>query len=469
MRTTLITLSVLLTHFSLIAQDKPLVQLSLQQAKDHAMQHSFEAKGAAIDIQQADKDIWMATARLMPQVNGEVAFNNFLQIPTTVAPANAFGFPAYLTEFLGGVSQQTGVPINAPPADENATTEFQFGQPYTMDAGVSVSQVLFNGSYLIGLRGAKGLQKLQSTKSKIVGYSVAAAAEENYYTALVAAENAKLLQTNLKNLEKTLFETKALFDNGFAEQMDVEQLDLLVITMRNQISIAERQAEAAKNLLKYTIGMDVDTPIELTDGLETMWQSADPEKLLAQEFKAENNINYNIVKQDVRMHKYLTQLEQAKYLPTLSAHLNYKQQAFGQEFNFFGSEGKWYPMSLWGITLNVPIWDNLGNHASIQKAKLEEQRKRDQLVNVTEGIKLQYKTSKDNYVSAMEQLQNAERGLKLAQSIRATTLVKYNEGISTSMDLTQAENQLTQAQGDYIGKLFAVMEAKQSLNRTFEQ
>ncbi len=93
--------------------------------------------------------------------------------------------------------------------------------------------------------------------------------------------------------------------------------------MRNQISIAERQAEAAKNLLKYTIGMDVDTPIELTDGLETMWQSADPEKLLSQEFKAENNINYNIVNQDVRMHKYLTQLEQAKYLPTLSAFFAY--------------------------------------------------------------------------------------------------------------------------------------------------
>jgi outer membrane protein len=446
MRTTLITLSVLLTHFSLIAQDKPLVQLSLQQAKDHAMQHSFEAKGAAIDIQQADKDIWMATARLMPQVNGEIGFSNFIDLPTSLIDATVFGAPP-------------GTPPQA----------IQFGQRYSLDVGGSASQVLFNGSYIIGLKGAKGLQKLQSTKSKIVGYSVAAAAEENYYTALVAAENAKLLQTNLKNLEKTLFETKALFDNGFAEQMDVEQLDLLVITMRNQISIAERQAEAAKNLLKYTIGMDVDTPIELTDGLETMWQSADPEKLLSQEFKAENNINYNIVNQDVRMHKYLTQLEQAKYLPTLSAFFAYKQQAFGDEFNFFGSEGRWFPNSLWGVTLNVPIWDNLGNLASIKKAKLEEQRKRDQLVNVTEGLKLQYKTSKDNYVSAMEQLQNAERGLKLAQSIRATTLVKYNEGISTSMDLTQAENQLTQAQGDYIGKLFAVMEAKQSLNRTFEQ
>ncbi len=469
MRTVVVHLSILFFPVALLAQDKPVMQLSLQQAKDYAIQNSYEAKGAVIDIKQADKDIWMATARLLPQVNGEVASNNFLQIPTTVAPANAFGFPEYLTEFLGGVSQQTGVPINAPPADENATTEFKFGQPYSMDIGGTASQVLFNGSYIIGLRGAKGLQKLQNSKGNMINYNVAAAAEQNYYTALVAAENVAILSSNLKNLEKTLTETTALFQNGFAEQMDVDQIDLLVTNMRTQISMATRQAEAAKNLLKYTIGLDVDTEVTLTDGLETMWKTADPEKLLTQEFAVEKNINYDIVNQDVKMHKYLTQLEQAKYMPTLSAYISYKQQAFGQEFNFFSSNGKWYPNSLWGISLKIPIWDNLGNLASIQKAKLEEQRKRDQLFNVKEGLKLKYKTSKDSYVSAMEQLANAERGLKLAQSIRATILVKYNEGMSTSMDLTQAENQLAQAQGDYINKLFATMDAKLSLSRSFEQ
>lgn len=445
------------------------VKLSLQQAKDHAIQHSYEAKGAAIDILQADKDIWMATARLLPTVNAEVGFNNYLQIPTTVAPANAFGFPDYLMNFLGGVSQATGVPINAPPLDENATTEFQFGQTYNMNVGGTASMPLFNGTYLIGLKGAKGLKLLQATKGRMVSHEVAAKAEQNYFTALVAAENTRILKENLASLEKTYRETKALYESGFAELLDVEQIDLLFTSMQNQLGMAERQTEAAKNLLKYTIGMEVSTPIELTDGLETLWQTSDPEQLLSREFKPSMNISHNIVNQDVVMHKYLTQIEQSKYMPTLSTFFNYQQQAFGNEFNFFSSKGRWFPMSLWGVSLNVPIWDNLGNLASIKKAKLEEQRKRDQRTYVEEGLKLRHMTGRDNFVSALEQLANAEKGLKLAQSIHSATLIKYKEGMSTSMELTQVENQLTQAQGDYINRLFSAHEAKLELSRVFEE
>jgi len=428
------------------AQQKETVKLSLQQAKDHALQHSFEAKGAALDIQQADKDIWMATARLLPRVDGEVSFNNYLELPTSLLPS----------EFAG-----------QPPGGEPIA--LQFGQPYTMNVGGSASMPLFNGTYLIGLKGAKGLKQLQATKSKVIGYEIVAKTEENYFTALVAAENARILRDNLVNLKKTFSETSALVESGFAEQMDVDQMELLVTTMENQISMAERQAEAAKNLLKYTIGMPVETPVELSDGLELLWQSADPEQLLSKEFKASSNINFNLVNQDVVMHKYLTQIEQSKYLPTLSAFFNYQQQAFGDKFNFFGSDGRWFPLSLWGVTLNVPIWDNLGNLASIKKAKLEEQRKRDQRSYVEEGLKLRHLTAKDNFSSSVEQLANAEKGLRLARSVRSTVLVKYTEGLSTSMDLTQAENQLTQAQADYINRLFSALDAKLELSRVFEE
>jgi len=156
-------------------------------------------------------------------------------------------------------------------------------------------------------------------------------------------------------------------------------------------------------------------------------------------------------------------------MPTLAAYYSYKQQAFGNEFNFFSSAGTWFPNSLWGISLKIPIWDNMGNLASIQKAKLEEQRKRDQLSNVKEGLKMAYKTSKNSYVSALEYLVTAQKALKLAQDIQASTLIKYNEGLSTSADLTQVEKQLTQAQGSYINSLFQVMETKLKFSRSFEQ
>lgn len=433
--------------FISVAQDAAVVRLSLQQAKAHALVHSYEAKGAAIDIQQADKDIWMATARLLPTVEGKVGFDYFLDLPTSLLPA----------EFMPG-----GQPGDEPIA-------LQFGTTYGMNVGGTASMPLFNGTYIIGLKGAQGLKQLQATKSKQIGYEIAARAEQNYFTALVAAENARILKENLANLEKTFTETRALYDNGFAELLDVEQIELLVTSMQNQISMAERQAEAAKNLLKYTIGMDVTTPIELTDGLETLWQSSDPEQMLSKEFNPTLNINYSLVNQDVVMHKYLTQIEQSRYMPTLNTFFNYQQQAFGNEFNFFSSNGRWFPLTLWGISLNVPIWDNLGTHASIQKAKLEEQRKRDQRTYVEEGLKLRHITGKDNFTSALEQLANAEKGLRLARSVRTGTLIKYQEGMSTSMELTQAENQLTQAQGDYINRLFSALDAKLELSRVFEE
>jgi outer membrane protein len=429
-----------------VAQDAQVVQLSLQQAKAHALVHSFEAKGAAIDIEQADKDIWMATARLLPKVDGEVSYNYFVDLPTTLLPP----------EFAGLPPGSDPIPL-------------QFGVPHGMNVGISANMPVFNGTYLIGLKGAKGLKQLQATKGKQVGYEIAARAEQNYFTALVAEENTRILKENLANLDKTLQETKALYENGFAELLDVEQIELLVTSMQNQLSMAERQTEGARNLLKYTIGMDVSTPIELTDGLETLWQTTDPEQLLSREFKPSMNINHNLVSQDVVMHKYLTQIEQSKYFPSLNTFFNYQQQAFGEQFNFFGSNGRWFPLTLWGVSLNVPIWDNLGNLASIKKAKLEEQRKRDQLYNVEQGLKLRHITGKDNFTSALEQLTNAEKGLKLARSVRNTTLTKYKEGLSTSMELTQTENQLTQAQADYINKLFSALDAKLELSRVFEE
>jgi outer membrane protein len=445
MRKLLIAVTFLLPMFTM-AQETAVVKLSLQQAKAYAMTNSYEAKGAALDIQQSDQDIWMATARLLPRVDGEVGYNHFLDLPTSLLPA----------EFMGGQ-----------PGDEPLA--LQFGTTHGMNVGGTATLPLFNGTYIIGLKGAKGLKLLQATKGKQVSYEIAARAEQNYFTALVAAENARILRNNLVNLEKTLTETTALYENGFAEILDVEQIDLLVISMRNQINMAERQAEAAKNLLKYTIGMDVTTPIELTDGLETLWLSSDPEQMLTKDFNPTLNINYNLVNQDVVMHKYLRQIEESKYMPTLNTFFNYQQQAFGNEFNFFSSNGRWFPLSLWGVTLNVPIWDNLGNLASIKKAKLEEQRKRDQRTYVEEGLKLRHMTGRDNFTSALEQLANAEKGLKLAQSIHSGTLIKYREGMSTSMELTQVENQLTQAQADYINRLFSALDAKLELSRVFEE
>jgi outer membrane protein TolC len=289
-----------------------------------------------------------------------------------------------------------------------------------------------------------------------------------YYTSQIAKENVRLLKENIANMEKTLEETSALYEEGFSEEMDVEQLDLLINQIKNRAVAAERQHEATLNLLKYQMGMPIDTKITLSDDLETLWGLQSNEELMAMELDLENNLQYDLIKQDVVMHGYLVKLEESKYYPRLSAFFDHKHQAFRDEFDFFDTDQSWFPQTLWGIQLNVPIWDNLGGLASINKAKLEQQKVRDRLADTERALKMQAIKAKDDFSSALEQLETSNKNVALATRIKEKTLMKYQEGLATSMELTQAENQQIQAQTEYINTLFNAMDAKLQMKVVLE-
>ncbi|MGB0916812.1 MAG: TolC family protein, partial [Flavobacteriales bacterium] len=411
--------------------------LGVQDAVLFAWENSQKSKTAAINVEQAKKDVWIQAARGLPIVRGEIGFNNFIDLPTSIIPAEAFGAPA-------------GSP----------NIEASFGQPYTMDAGVNVGLQLFDGSYIIGVKGAKGFQKLSQDMERMTKNEVKTIIGEAYYTSQIAKENVRLLNENIANMQKTIDETGALYKEGFAEEMDVEQLDLLINQIKNRAKQAERQHQATLNLLKYKMGMSIDTKITLSDDLETLWTLQSNDELMATELDLENNLAYDLIKQDIVMHGYLVKLEEAKYYPRLNAFFDYKQQAFRDKFDFFDFSKSWYPQTLWGVKLSVPIWDNLGGLASINKAKLEQQKIKNKLADTEQALKLQAITAKDDFKSALEQLLTSQENINLATRIKEKTLIKYNEGLSTSMDLTTAENQLIQAQTEYINTLFMAMDTK---------
>lgn len=422
-----------LTH----GQESVPMELGVHDAVKYAWENSQKAKTASIEVEQAQKDVWIQAARGLPIVNGSFGFNNFLDLPTSIIPAEAFG---------------------APPGSPNI--EAQFGQAWTMEAGVNVGLQIFDGSYIIGLQATKGLKRMKSDMQKMTMNEVKTIIAQAYYTSQVAKENVRLLNENIANMEKTLSETSALYKEGFAEEMDVEQLDLLINQIKNRAKQADRQHEATLNLLKYQMGMPIDTKITLSDDLETLWALQSDEELLAMELDLENNLQYSLIKQDVVMHGYLTKLEEAKYYPRLNAFFDYKHQAFREKFDFFDFNQSWYPQTLWGVKLSVPIWDNLGGLASIKKAKLEQQKVINRLADTEQALKLQTITAKSDFTSALEQLETSKNNIALASRIKEKTLIRYQEGMSTSMELTTAENQLIQAQTEYINTLFKAMDAK---------
>lgn len=446
MRHSLILTLCFFLSFSTFAQDGNVMELSVENSVLYAWENSQKSKTAAIDVLQADKDVWIQASRGLPIVKGNFNFNNFLDLPTSVFDASAFN------------------PL-APPGE---IAELQFGQPYTMEAGVNVGLQLFDGSYIIGIKGAKGFQKLSRDMQKMTKNEVKTMVGEAYYTSQIAKENVRLLKENIANMEKTIEETSALYKEGFAEEMDVEQLDLLINQMKNRAKQAERQHEATLNLLKYKMGMPIDTKITLSDDLETLWTLQSNEELMATELDLNSNLAYDLIKQDIVMHGYLVKLEEAKYYPRLNAFFDYKHQAFRDKFDFFDFDKSWYPQTLWGVQLSVPIWDNLGGLASINKAKLAQQKIKNKLADTEQALKLQATTAKADFTSALEQLVTSQENIELAKRIKEKTLIQYNEGLSTSMELTTAENQLLQAQGDYINTLFAAMNAKLQMKIVLE-
>lgn len=441
----ILILSILLS-VQAFAQSAELTELTVEDAVKYAWENSQKAKTADIDIQQADKDVWIQAARGLPQINGALSMNNFIQLPTSVFDASAFN----------------------PLAQPGELAELQFGQPWTMDAGVTASLQLFDGSYIIGLKGAKGYQKMTRDIAKMTKNEIKTMVAEAYYTSQVAKENVRLLSENIVNTEKTVSDTKALYENGFAEEMDVEQLDLLMNGLKTKLAMAERQHKATLNLLKYQMGMPVATNIALTTDLETLWNLQAPEELLTMELDLNNNIAYDLVKQDVVMHGYLVKLQEANYYPRLNAFFDYKQQAFRSKFDFYDFDKSWYPQTLWGVKLSVPIWDNLGAAAGIKKAKLEQQKIKNKLYDLEQALTMQTITAKDNFQSSLEELEISQKNIDLASRIKQKTLIKYNEGLASSMELTTAENQLLQAQTEYINTLFSAMDAKLELKKVLE-
>lgn len=437
MRNVLILTILLFSSSVAFAQESVPMELGVHDAVNYAWENSQKSKTAAIDVRQADKDVWIQAARGLPIVTGNFGFNNFLDLPTSIIPAESFGLP---------------------PGSPNI--EAQFGQAYTMEAGVNVGLQLFDGSYIIGVKGAKGFQKMSRDMEKMTRNEVKTIIAQAYYTSQIAKENVRLLNENISNMDKTLEETGALYKEGFAEEMDVEQLDLLINQIKNRAKEADRQHQATLNLLKYKMGMPIDTKISLSDDLETLWGMQSDEELMAMELDLTDNLQYDLIKQDVVMHGYLVKLQEAKYYPTLNAFFDYKHQAFRDKFDFFDFDKSWYPQTLWGVKLNVPIWDNLGGLASINKAKLEQQKVKNRLADTEQALKLQAISAKDAFTSALEQLETASANIALATRIKEKMLFRYQEGLATSMELTTAENQLIQAQTEYINTLFKAMDAK---------
>ncbi len=429
---------------SISAQQKSTKQsysYNLNEAIEYALAHNYSAINAGRDIDAAKAKKWETTTIGLPQINAAVGYQNNIKLQKSLIPA----------EFFGG---QPG-----------EFAEVAFGTKQNMFASTSLSQLIFNGSYLVGLQSAKVYLQISENAKIKTNQEIREMVINAYGNVLLADESSAILEKNKTNLEKTLNETNQIFKNGLIEEENVEQLQITLATIKSAQENVKRQKTIATNMLKLVLGIAMENDLTLTDKLSTLSQNNIDLGLTQSAFLVENTIDYKIQQNVLDSKKLLILLEKSNALPSLAATYNLGYNAFGNQFQFFNSNQRWLNYSNIGLNLNIPVFSSLGRSAKTQQAKIALEQAKTQMLQVEQSLKLQFEKAKSDYEYSLEQLNTTKSSLTLAERIENKQQIKLKEGLSSSFDLSEAQRQLYTAQQNYLQAMLDVINKKATLEK----
>ncbi|WP_293872358.1 TolC family protein [Flavobacterium sp.] len=426
------------------AQDKQQnYTFSLQQAIDHALQHNYSAINAGRDIESAKQKKWETTAAGLPQINGGVSYLNNIDFTLQGVKGNAFN----------------------PALDPNTISLFAFGTKQSMNSSLTLSQLLFDGSYIIALQAAKTYLKFFENAKQKTNSEIREMVINSYGNVLLAEESIAILEKNKTILAKTLSDTQETFKNGLIEEENVEQLQITSATIKSNLKNTNRLLDIAYKMLKFTLGMDINSELKLTDKLDTLTVSNLNMALIQNEFDVKNNISYQIASNFQEQRSLELRLQKSKALPTLAAAFNFGYNSFANDFSFFDSKQKWNKYSNLGVSLSVPIFSSFGRSAKTQQAKIAFEQAKTQLSQTEQQLKLGYEKAKSEYAFSIEEYATSKSNLNLAERIEKKQQIKFTEGLSSSFDFSEAQRQLYTAQQNYLQSMVNIINKKAALEK----
>ena len=434
----LFALSFFLGLQSVFAQTLP-DSVSLEEALAFGEQNNRTIQNANLEVQKAYKDKWSTIAIGLPQISANANYQNFIELPTSLIPA----------QFFGG--------------NEGDFAEVQFGTPQTMDAGVTVQQLIFDGSYLVGLEASRVFLTISENSLEKTLLEIRKNIVNTYSSVLLARENIQFLENNHKNLKNTLEELNQLFRNGFEEEESVEQLRLTLSGVETQLRYAKNLERITLNMLKLLIGFPTQSPLLLSDTLEKLTDASLFSLQISKDISLSNNVDIKMAENNLLSETLLYKYERSKSLPRLSAFLNGNYTGNSETFSFTQSNQKWFGAALFGINLQVPIFSSLQRSANSQKAKIAVSQAEKSLTETQERITIEVQAAENEYQLAVENYFTSKENLALAKRIEEKNQTKYFEGVASSFELREAQLQLYSAQNNYIKAIQNVIQKKLAL------
>lgn len=413
--------------------------LSLEEAVVLGLERNYSSLISEKEVERALQQKWEIISQGLPQINATVDYQNFLEQPVTLIPG----------EIAGG-EPGTFMPV-------------RFGTKQNLAATATWSQLIFDGSYIVGVQSAKTLLQISRNAKTKTDLEVKKAVINAYGNVLLSEESVEILEKNLQNLEKNLRDTEQIYENGLAEEEDVEQLKITHLSVQNSLNRSLRMRDIAYQMLNMALGLPVNTSVILTEDFDALAQEFLDLQLLEKSIPVEENIDFRIAENTAESAEIYVKLEKAKALPTLTGFLNYGVNGYSEEFTFFNEEQEYYTQSILGISLQVPIFSSGMRSSRTQQKELELEQALLELEETRNRIELEIESARSDYRFNLENYQTLKESLSLAERIENKNQIKFFEGLASSFELSEAQRQLYSAQQNLLQAMLDVINSKVEL------
>lgn len=437
-----------------LAQDSTHHALSVKQCVEYAMKNSAQVKNVLLAIQVQQQDNKEITSAALPSITGSVDVNYYPRVPVQ-------SFPNFIAQATYGVLEQEGVkdgngnPIISP--SDFGFIQAQFGTKYTSNVGVSLSQLLFDGQVFIGLKARDASIQYMTKTAEVTQEQIKANVYKVYYQLVVGRQQIGTIDANIERFEKLSHDTKALFDNGFAEKLDVDKVDVSLANLRTEKIKLDNQLSNGLLGLKLLMGMPIRHSLTLTD---TVSEQALKTDILDTAYAYTDRKEYEQAEWLRKLNEFNIKRYQLSKLPTVALLGTFSKNAQRNKFDFFSSNGEWFTTALVGLKISVPIFEGLAKNARISKARLELQQTENNIEYLKLSIDNEVGTARTTLNSAVVTMDYQRKNMALAESVYNQTKTKYEQGLGTNLEVTTAQSELRVAQINYYSSLYDAIIAK---------
>ncbi len=423
-------------YFAPVQGQTPSYSLSLEQAVALAQDSSYASVNARRDMARALKKKWETTATGLPQINGSVSYNNNIKQPVTLIPGEiAGGAPGTFTPVVFGTEQ-------------NATAQ------------ATLEQLIFDGSYLVGLQAAKTFLDFSKNAYEKTQIEVEKSVVNAYGSALMSDALVSVFDDNYTTLKKSYDELQIVYQNGLTELEALEQLEITLLEVKGYRDNAERSQSLAYNLLRATLGLPLEATLALTDDLNGLVLSAAQDVNPDTSMDLQQQIDVRIAENFTEQRRLEWQLERSRALPSFSAFMNYSTQAFSNEFTFTDNTQQWFQSSVLGLRMQLPIFSSGFRSARSSQAKIAWDQAKTEFTQTKQATQIAFENALNDFKLAKSNYSNATRSADLAKRVARKNQIKFDQGIGSSFDLYQAQTQYYRAQQNYYTSLVALLNAK---------